>query len=224
MDQRTPRAPVREEAYSTRRVSPAGQVVQHDVEAQTRRRAVHGRVPHRDDDEVAVAEGREPFLRAHLRLRIGRQRSERRALVEKVVGSRSAVHRAGRGEHEPPHPRVLCGPCHLKRSVEIDVVRPALVEITDGIVRKGSQVDDRVEPLEIGARHVAYVASGRRDGGEIAPEVTSLVETGVEPDHVVTRLSQLRGEHRADVAVASGYENAHGTSWVVHGESTTFGA
>ena len=79
-------------------------------------------------------------------------------------------------------------------------------------------------PSQISARHVAYVASGRPDGGEVVPEVTSLVETGVESDHVVTRLSQLRGEHRADVAVASGYKNAHGTSWVVHGESTTFGA
>ena len=47
--------PSREEP-DRRWCAPTGKVVEHDVEPQSRRRAVDRRVPHRDDDEVAVSE------------------------------------------------------------------------------------------------------------------------------------------------------------------------
>ena len=177
------------------RVRPAGEVVEDDVEAEPRRDAVDRRVAHRDDREPVASERREALLRAHLGLGVGGQRLERRPLVEQVVRSRRAVHRAGRREDEPPDAGGLGLSCDAQRRVEVDVVGPLLVEVADRIVGERRQVDDRVEPLEVRGRHVANVAMHGHDRPEVAPEVAPAVEARVEPDDVVARAGDDRREH-----------------------------
>ena len=49
----------------------------------------------------------------------------------------------------------------------------------------------------------------RRMGAAVVEEPAAAVEAGVEPDHLVAGLDQLRAHDRADIAVGPGQEYAH---------------
>ncbi len=189
MDERPPRPPVGEEPDAPGRVRPAGEVVEHDVEPQPRRDAVDGRVPHRDDDEVVVGERPRapppPAPSTRRRPSAGGAARSRRAGRPFRTRRTSSTTTRRRSASTPASFAARATP---KRRVEVDVVRPLLVEVADRVVRQRRQVDDRVEPLEVRRRHVADVAShasGSR--ARSVAEVASLVEARVEPDDVVAR-------------------------------------
>ena len=93
------------------------------------------------------ASANEPLLRAHLRLGVRSQRLQRRVLVERVVRPRGAVHRAGRGEDEPPNAGLARRAREPERPVAVDLLGQPRVEIAERVVRERREVDDRVEAL-----------------------------------------------------------------------------
>ena len=157
--------------------------------------------------EVAVRQLGEGLLRAHLRLRVGRQRLEGRVLGHVLVLG-GAVHAAGRREHEALDARLFGRSGQRDRRVEVDLVRQLRVDVAERVVGERGQVDDRVVAAQVLGRHVAHVALERRNLGA-RREIAAAVEERVEPGDVVSRRGEERCGDGADVAVVAGDQDLH---------------
>src|SRR5919198_1648276 len=209
VDDRPPRAPVGEEPDPAGRERPADEVVQDDVEAKAWRDTVRGRVAERDGGEAGVRELDEALLGADLRLRVGRERLERGVLVERVVAARGAVHAARRGEDEPRDACLPGDPRQVQGALVVHVVGPRGVQVAERVVRERREVDDGVEPSQIGGAHVAEGPPKLLHPPELRAEIAAAVEERVEADDVVARLGDQRRDDRADVAVVAGDDHLH---------------
>ena len=84
-----------------------------------------------------------------------------------------------------------------------------MVEAAQWIVRERGQVDDRLEPGEVGGPDVADVAEAPDNAARLGAEVAAAVEVGVEALDVVPAGREERREHRPDVAEMTGDEDSH---------------
>ena len=209
VDERPPRSPVAQDPHLARRVRPADEVVEHEIEPQPRRDAVDGRVPHEHGRERGAGALEQRRLRFDLRLGVRGQRRELRGLVERTRPGRGAVHAAGRREDEARDPRGAAGVGERDGRVEVDCARQPGVEVAERVVREAGEVHDGVEALDLRRPGVADVEPLGRHGGAGGVEVAALVEEGVEAGDVVARVGEHLGHDRPDVAVVAGDENLH---------------
>ena len=157
------------------RVGPADEVVEHDVEPEARRRRRRpSRSASRPARSRASASSSERLLRAHLRLRVGGQRPERRAPRRAASSRRTAPYI----EHDDantnrPTPASLARRASWTEPSRLMSYVQSRVEVADRVVRERREVDDRVEARELGGRHVADVAVERRGPVDGRPEVAA---------------------------------------------------
>jgi hypothetical protein len=85
----------------------------------------------------------------------------------------------------------------------IDVVGPVGLQIAQGIIAEGGQVDDGVEALQIRGLHVSNVLAESPDAGGLIRETTVFEEEAVEAYDVVSCVLQDRHHHRSDIAVVT---------------------
>ena len=84
------------------------------------------------------------------------------------------------------------------------------IVLADRVVGELGEMHHRVEALEIGGRDLALILRDHlRMGAVVVEEPAAAVIAGVEPEHLMARLEQLRTHDRADIAVGSGKKNAH---------------
>jgi hypothetical protein len=69
----------------------------------------------------------------------------------------------------------------------IDLVRQPGLEVAEGIVRQGSQVDDRFDSLQIPALDVAHILADAGHGRDRATfdEGAAFIQVAVEADHLM---------------------------------------
>ena len=212
MGDRPPGRAVRGHADLADRVGEAAEVVEDEVEALPRARAVGGGVAHEDRGEVVVHQLAHAFLDEDLAARIGGLRAERGGLGAHLVAA-GAVGRAGRGLDEAPDAGGARLLGQADRALVVDVHGEAGVVLADRVVRELGQVHHRVEALEVACRDPALVlGEHRRMRAPVVEEPAAPVVAGVEPDHLVAGLDELRAHDRADIAVGPGQEHAHGYS------------
>ena len=177
-----------------------------------RRDAIGGRRPQEDRAEAVAGERRDVALGPDLRLAVGGDRIERAGLVDHVLAGagRSCCTTTRTGSASTPACLASFG--EADAGAMIDVVGEFGVEIAERIVRQRRQMDDRVEAVEIGRRHVAHVLADAPAPATICAAGrigAALIEIAVAADDLVARLQQHRHHHGADVALMAGDQNTH---------------
>ena len=226
VDERPPRRAVALQPDRAGRVRPADEVVEDDVEPQTRRDAVDGGVPHRHRRRSpSSASSRSASSARTFDSAYARQRPQRRVLVERGRRRPTAPYM----EHDDaktnrPHARFLRragerggSPSRLMSYVHSALRSPMRV------VRECREMDDRVEPAEVRRCDVADVAAQRRDRARrSAPKSHPSVEERVEAGDVVPR--RLRAPARGLSRCTRGCPVTRTRIAVGHGAITSFGA
>ena len=124
------------------------QIVQYDVEAQSRRHAIRGRIAHVSRGETVAGQRCDVAFHQNLRLAVGGDRIQGGGLVQEIVAG-SAVSAARGREDEARYARLFRESCQLHRGKVVDVVGELRIEIPERIVRQCGQVHDRIEAPEI---------------------------------------------------------------------------
>src|SRR5438105_4877397 len=78
-----------------------------------------------------------------------------------------------------------------------------------GIVGERGEMDDGIEPAQIGDLELAHILGEGPDRLAPGAEGGAAVEVGVDPDHLVTGVEEEGGHHRPDVAAASREKDFH---------------
>ena len=86
----------------------------------------------------------------------------------------------------------------------VDVVGDLRIQVTQRVVGKGGQMDDRLESLQVPPLNVPEVDSELRHRLNPWRERAFLKQVAVETHHVVTGAQQPGHHGRADVAFVSG--------------------
>ena len=97
--------------------------------------------------------------------------------------------------------------------MKINVFRPGVVEISDGIIAERSQMDNRTKALEIFRCQIANVFSHRGRFPAIGHQRTLAEIAGIESGDLVAGLQQMRSHYRADIAVVASDQDIF---WIVH--------
>ena len=208
--ERAPRRSVALDEDLAGRVRIPNEVVHDHVGAQPRRGAVGGGVPQIGRGEGIVGELRDVPLGEHLRASVRRHGCELGVLVQHLVVARLAVEAARRREQEALDSGLLGLLGDAYRGEVVDVVGRLRVEVADGVVADRGEVDHGVEADEVLALDVADVPLQRLDLGRVRAEGARCEQVGVKPDDLVAGVLQHGDQHRADVAVVTGYECAQG--------------
>jgi len=108
------------------------------------------------------------------------------------------------GGRLPPSP-----PVPARRWRGVDFPGQLRVRLTEGAVRQGRQVDDRVVPLKRVLGDIADIHGKRRDVDPVADEIAALVEVCVEAGHLMTRPCEDRHGNGPDVTMVPGDEEPH---------------
>jgi hypothetical protein len=125
------------------------------------------------------------------------------SLVQKVVASRS-VSAAGRRKHKTADARRFRKFRQADRGAMVNIVGEFRIEITEGIVGEGAQVDNRIKPFEIGFREIAKILSQLSYIRIGIPEIATCEEVRVQSHHIVSRGLQNWACYGADVAFVTG--------------------
>jgi hypothetical protein len=162
MHERPPRRPVAEDPDLAGRERPRDQVVEDDIDTEARRDAVCSRVTHVHGRERVARQFRKTLLGPSLRLRIRAQRAQRRVLVRGNLVLGSAVHAAGRREHEEGDAGLLRSSRQLQGAIEVDGARELGPQVAEWIVRERGQMDDGLKVGEVLGADVADVTAEER--------------------------------------------------------------
>ena len=119
------------------------------------------------------------------------------------------VEAAGGREHVALDAGFLGRPRQRERGRVVDGESQIGIEIAQGVVGQGGQMDERVETLQVAGRNVAEVLPDGRDRLRIDPEGAGFEEVGVEPGHLMACFEQQVGQDRPDVAVVPRHQNLH---------------
>jgi hypothetical protein len=147
------------------RVGVGDEVVDHDVAAHAGRDAVGGRVAEEDGGEGGRGERGDVALREHLRLAVGRDGVEVRALVERCVARARAVGAAGARVEEARDAGLAGGARQLDARVVVDRVGDLRAQVAERVVGERGEVDDGVEAVELLGGDVADVGLARGISG-----------------------------------------------------------
>ena len=187
---------------------PGDEVVEHDVEAQPGGDPVGGRAAQEDGREGIVGQPRHVALHPNLGLAVSGDRFELRILVDRCIAPRAVVAARG-GEGEAAHAGRLGQPGQPHRGKVVDLVGELGVQVAQWIVGEGGQMDDGIEPAQIGDLELAHILGEGPDRLAPVAEGGAAVEVGVDPDHLVAGIEEEGGHHRPDVAAASGEKDFH---------------
>ncbi len=210
MNDRAPRRAVGFQEDASIRDRAGNEVVQHDVEADARRKTVGCRRPEEYRAEIGVGQFGDVTLGKDLRPPVRRHRTKRARLVDKV-GGRLAVVAARRRKQETAHAGLLGHVSHMHAAAMIDVVGDVRVEIAQRIVRQRCQVDNRILSCEILGTDIADVLADMWHRSlRTAPVVgASFVEVGIETGDCVPCPEQVRHHHGSEIALVAGNKHAH---------------
>src|SRR5262249_30315097 len=162
--------------------------------------------------------GCDTAFRPDLGRSVGSDRVQRAVLVQHRF-ARLAVVTARRGQQEAPHPTVLVDGSGPGAAKLVDLIREFGPQMSEMIVRQGSEMDDGVDSLEILALDVANVFA---DGWYLhdaaaRSESAALVKVAVEANHFVARLEQHRSHDSPDVSQVPRQHYAHCRSPLLSG-------
>ena len=156
---------------------------------------------------------------------VGGLRRERAGLGAHLVAA-GAVGRAGRGLDEAlrPRPRAPSRPRPTEPLWLISMVSPGSFSPI-GSLESSARCTTASKPAQVVDGDPALVLGDhRRMGAAVVEEPAAAVEAGVEPDHLVAGLDQLRAHDRADIAVGPGQEYAHRFPYSSHSAARAAGA
>ncbi len=191
-------------------VAEIGQDVDHDIEPLPRRIAADRGGPDRHRDEARRLFLVEQGLAFGLKLGIVGERLEGQILghldtfLDAVDGGRRRVDEALDAD-------ALGGAHQGHEGIEVDGPSEFGVELEGGIVRDAGKVNDGIAALERLLDHlaVANVALDLAQPGVAAAFLQDIfaVHVEIEDGHLVSRVEELRNQHRADIAGATGHQN-----------------
>ena len=205
----SPRRAVALEEDASGRHGEAGEVVDHEVAAQSFGDPVGGGIAKVGRGEAIIREFVEVLLDEDLRLAVRRYREELRGFVEEVVAV-GAVGRTRRGEQEPSDPRCFGQLREASRRTMVDLVGRFGVEVACGVIAHSRKVDDGIDIGEMAGHRVPDVDAKLRIGTRLPfAEHARLEQHAVHADDFVASRLQHRDQHGADVAVVAGDENSH---------------
>src|SRR4249920_3811319 len=92
----------------------------------------------------------------------------------------------------------------------VDLIRRLRIEVPDRVVAHSGEVDHRIEADQVLTPDVADVHPQAVDLRRIGAERAGGEQVRVDSEDLVSGPLQQRDQHRADVAVMTGYEYAQG--------------
>ena len=208
VDQRAPRRAVALQAHLAAGEGSAGEVVDDDVSAQARARAVRRGVAQVGRAEVLVGELADALLGHHLALAVRRHRVELAVLGDGAVAG-CAVE-AARGREDVPRDAGVPGDLRqVGCAVGVDRVGRVRVEVAERVVGDGGQVHDGVEASRSSGRwsRMSPVRDSYPPG--CGPKSQPSYQPASRPTTSWPAAEQHGHQHGTDVAAVSGDENAH---------------
>src|SRR5262245_28020960 len=130
-------------------------------------------------------------------------------LVDPLLPGRP-VDTAGGGEHKAANPGCLGNFRQPHGGRMVDVVGGLGQQIPERVIADAVEMGDRVDTLEIAARHLSDIAIDRRDPAVlVAAKGAILVELDVDADDLVTGQLEPLDERATDIAAMPRYQDAH---------------
>src|SRR5690348_7816863 len=216
MHDRPPGRAVALEVNLPRGKGPRRQVIQYEVEAESRRNAIGGGGSQEGRAEAIVGHGSERPLDVDLRLSIWRYRVEGGFLVKKVR-SRCAVIATRRRIKEALHPGALGQLRKFHRSQAIHLFGETGTIVSKRIIGQTRKMYDGVKSGDIVDFDVTDIFLDRGHYGGSIDEIAGSIEVCIKTRHDVPAFQKPRRQNRADIASMTGDQNLHVSFHVFQG-------
>ena len=189
-------------------VGPGDEIVEDDVQTESRGNAIGGGAAEIGGREILVGERGEIAFDEDFRFRVGSDGIEDGRFVVHGFAA-GTVGAAGRKKNEAAHACGLAEFGEAHGSQVIDLVGELRIEVAERVVGERGEMDDGVKTFQVVEGEIAHVLADAGNFFSGRSKITSGEEIGIEADDIVPRGLHEGTGYGTDVAFMASKENFH---------------